>query len=686
MNEIVLLGARTSLGMDVLTRLVAASGASRIHVLHEGDALETTQRFFERLEQSPGLDLNRVESRRLDFTEHFAGLPDALLDLLTGEAVDVVFDLSAFDAGLSVEESEHLYGRVVDDIVGLCASNSNARIHVLSSLFVAGNRFGGFTEYDFDLGQRCDCPLDQARLTIEQRLLERIDATRMSIYRLPILLPDDNQASVEPVTRRDALVQAVRMWRGRAWADPRAVLPFARTGHAAEFIARNVLSPDPGDGTAVGVFHIVEQHRGMMELVESIAGDGRKLAWRPRAIRNWLVRVGGDSLADTRRDCARAVRDDFYTLWQADTFRFQRRRVQLGIEAPAGAIDWNLEARPGFDAHACLVRALRQQAALGLDGVYTLDGHDQRVVDDIPLDYWNIGEGPVVVLLPGVLGPESTFGLARRLRRDFQVIVPDSHGAVRRQDWSDPEARLSREAALVKGLLAQLEIRKADRLVAFDLSVPVALYHQSRWPSATDGVMMVNPTSETNPEVSMPAAWKRWNRRSSMGRAISFWVARHSIKLASRMAGFNALFRRSLPDVESRMWRLNRRLAPDRTRFDRTMRALGEAATMDPATLTRARAPRSLIWACDQALGTLSHGVELLTNATNDETVWLIANAGIDVSEHKPRQLATVIRESVRDALFRVRAGDGKVAGLPARSAERRTEHESVPARSVRTA
>lgn len=686
MNDIVILGARTSLGAHLLTRLVAASGAGRIHVLHEGDALETTQRFFERLEQVPGLDMNRIDSRTLDFTEHLAGLPDTLLDLLTGKSVDVVFDLSAFDAGLSVEETEHLHGRVVDDIVALCASNPNARIHVLSSLFVAGNRFGGFTEYDFDLGQRCDCPLDQARLAIEQRLLERIDASRMSIYRLPILLPDDDLAPVEPVTRHDALVQAVHLWRGRAWADPRAVLPFARTGYAAEFIARNVLSPDPGDGTAVGAFHIVEQHRGMRAWVEGIAGDGRKLSWRPRAIRNWLLRDGGDSLADARRDCAHAVRDDFYTLWQADTYRFQRRCAQLRIEAPAGAIDWNLETRPAFDAHASLVRVLRQQAALGLDGVYTLDGYDQRVVDDTPLDYWNIGEGPVVVLLPGVLGPESTFGLARRLRRDFRVIVPDSHGAVRQQDWSDPEARLSREAALVKGLLAQLEIRKVERLVAFDLSVPVALYHQSRWPTATDGVMMVNPVSETNPEVSLPAAWKRWNQRSLMGRSISFWVGRHSIRLASRMAGFNALFRRSLPDVESRMWRLNRRLAPDRTCFDRSMRALGEAATMDPAALTRARAPRSLIWACDQALGTLSHGVELLANATNDETVRLIANAGIDVSEHKPRQLAAVIRESVRDTPLRMRAGDGKVAGLPARSAERRMEQESVPARSVRTA
>lgn len=682
MTKIVLIGARSSLGAELITRLAVVSGVTTIYALHEGDALPTKRRFFDRVERHLGAKNRVIQSTPLDFREQYAGLPGALIETLGGDAVEVVLDLSTFDAGLSADEIEHLYGRAIDDIVALCLGNPKARIHVLSSLFVAGDRFGGFTEYDLDFGQRFACALDQARFTIEKRLRERIDAARLVVYRLPLLVPEDAHPSVEPVSRHAALVQAVHRWGRRAWADPRAVLPFAWVGYAAEFIERNVL--DSGDGA--GTFHVVESNIGMREFVESVAGDGPDLAWRPRAIRNLFARNADDSQKGGVIDCVAAVKDDFYTLWQADTFRFMRRRQQLGLPDSREPINCANAVQPEFDTHEHLVRILREEAALGLDGVYTLQGHDHRIVDDIQMDYWSVGDGPVIVLMPGVLGPESVFGLARRLRRDFQVIVPDTFGAMREQEWSDPEARLAREAALVKGLLAQLEIRKVARLVAFDLSVPVALYHQSRWPTATDGLLMVNPVSEADTGTRLAPAWKRWNRRSAIYRGLSFWVARHSIKLASRLAGFSALFQRVLPDPEGRMWRLNRRLAPDRLRFDRAMRALAEAAAMEPAQLTRARAPRALIWACDQALGTLSHGVKLLSNATNDEAVRLVVDAGIDVGEHKPRQLAAVIRESVGETSKSIGSTDGKVAGLRTGSSEARAEEDPVPARSVQTA
>lgn len=70
------------------------------------------------------------------------------------------------------------------------------------------------------------------------------------------------------------------------------------------------------------------------------------------------------------------------------------------------------------------------------------------------------GEGPLVVLLHRALGSQLQWrGLARLLRRDFQVLTLDLYGYGQTPlPESPPEFSLSREAALVRNLLHQLQL------------------------------------------------------------------------------------------------------------------------------------------------------------------------------------------------------------------------------------
>lgn len=185
----VVTGGTGFIGSRVVARLLARDPDARVSVLVRRSSLER----FERLAAAWG---PRAKPLVGDLTAEHLGLSDDVIAEL-GTVEHVVHSAAIYDmtAAEDVQRAANVEG--TRTVIGL-TRRLGATLHHLSSIAVAGDFHGEYTEDDFDVAQNLPTPYHRTKFEAEQ--LVRSDAgPRYRIYRPAVVVGDSRTGEMDKV-------------------------------------------------------------------------------------------------------------------------------------------------------------------------------------------------------------------------------------------------------------------------------------------------------------------------------------------------------------------------------------------------------------------------------------------------------------------------------------------------------
>ena len=185
----VVTGGTGFIGSRVVARLLARDPDAQVSVLVRRGSLER----FERLAAAWG---PRAKPLVGDLTAEHLGLTDAVIAEL-GAVDHVVHSAAIYDmtAAEDVQRAANVEG--TRTVIGL-TRRLGATLHHLSSIAVAGDFHGEYTEDDFDVAQNLPTPYHRTKFEAEQ--LVRSDAgPRYRIYRPAVVVGDSRTGEMDKV-------------------------------------------------------------------------------------------------------------------------------------------------------------------------------------------------------------------------------------------------------------------------------------------------------------------------------------------------------------------------------------------------------------------------------------------------------------------------------------------------------
>ncbi|MDZ7885590.1 MAG: SDR family oxidoreductase [Mycobacterium sp.] len=188
MNYVVT-GGTGFIGSRVVARLLAGDPDAQVHVLVRRSSLER----FERLADTWG---PRAKPLVGDLNADDLGLSDDAITEL-GTIAHVVHSAAIYDmtAAEDVQRAANVEGTRA--VIGL-TRRLGATLHHLSSIAVAGDFHGEYTEDDFDVAQNLPTPYHRTKFEAEQ--LVRSDAgPRMRIYRPAVVVGDSRTGEMDKI-------------------------------------------------------------------------------------------------------------------------------------------------------------------------------------------------------------------------------------------------------------------------------------------------------------------------------------------------------------------------------------------------------------------------------------------------------------------------------------------------------
>ncbi|QIV80909.1 SDR family oxidoreductase [Mycolicibacterium frederiksbergense] len=185
----VVTGGTGFIGSRVVARLLARDPDAQVHVLVRRSSLER----FERLADTWG---PRAKPLVGDLTTEDLGLSDDAIAEL-GTIAHVVHSAAIYDmtAAEDVQRAANVEGTRA--VIGL-TRRLGATLHHLSSIAVAGDFHGEYTEDDFDVAQNLPTPYHRTKFEAEQ--LVRTDAgLRYRIYRPAVVVGDSRTGEMDKI-------------------------------------------------------------------------------------------------------------------------------------------------------------------------------------------------------------------------------------------------------------------------------------------------------------------------------------------------------------------------------------------------------------------------------------------------------------------------------------------------------
>ncbi|WP_086819737.1 SDR family oxidoreductase [Allokutzneria sp. NRRL B-24872] len=191
MTSYLVTGATGFVGVRLVERLLLRAACERVFVLVRPGSRAKFDELAQRWPQaervwpvsgdliSPGLGLAEEDRARLSGAEHVIHL-GASYDLTAGEA-----DARA----ANVDGTRH----VVD-----LATELGAKLHHVSSVAVAGEHSGPFTEDDFDLGQRFGSPYHSTKFDAE-RVVRESTGVQWQVYRPGAIVGDSRTGEMDKI-------------------------------------------------------------------------------------------------------------------------------------------------------------------------------------------------------------------------------------------------------------------------------------------------------------------------------------------------------------------------------------------------------------------------------------------------------------------------------------------------------
>ncbi|WP_027503769.1 SDR family oxidoreductase [Rhodococcus sp. UNC23MFCrub1.1] len=271
MSTYVVTGGTGFLGRAVVRRLVERDANAVVHVL----VRPTSEHRLSGVAESSG---HRVRPLIGDLERPGLGIDDSALSALT--AVDHVIHLGAIydlTAGED-QESTNVQGTAA---VAELARSLGATLHHVSSIAVAGDHRGVFTENDLDLGQNFPTPYHRTKFEAE-KLVRATPGLTWRVYRPAAVVGDSTTGEIDKIDGPYYLFRLISLLAELPSALPMTVPALGATNivpvdHVADALVALLHAPDL-DGR---VFHLVNPRPQPMREIYSALADA---AGAPRAV------------------------------------------------------------------------------------------------------------------------------------------------------------------------------------------------------------------------------------------------------------------------------------------------------------------------------------------------------------------------------------------------------------------
>ncbi|KQU58913.1 short-chain dehydrogenase [Rhodococcus sp. Leaf278] len=185
MANYIVTGGTGFLGKNVLPRLLERDANAVIHVLVRPTSVARLERHAQHLDGG-----DRIRPLIGDLTEPELGLSDVPSDIDHILHLGAVYDLTAGDE----QTPTNVAGTA--SVIGL-AEKTGARLHHISSIAVAGDYRGTFSENDFDLGQRF--PTAYHRTKFESEKLVRDSTVDWRVYRPAAIIGHSETGAIDKI-------------------------------------------------------------------------------------------------------------------------------------------------------------------------------------------------------------------------------------------------------------------------------------------------------------------------------------------------------------------------------------------------------------------------------------------------------------------------------------------------------
>lgn len=181
-------GATGFIGRRLLTRLLARAGTDTVYALVRPTSADKLTRLFE---ETPGVE--RLVPVTGELTEPALGVTTEL------RGIDHLLHLAAsYDLTASEQTNHDANVTGTSNVLEFARRARVGRLHHVSSIAVAGDHAGRFTERDFDLGQRFTSPYHATKFEAEKLVRDQSDVP-YTVYRPSAVVGDSRTGEMDKV-------------------------------------------------------------------------------------------------------------------------------------------------------------------------------------------------------------------------------------------------------------------------------------------------------------------------------------------------------------------------------------------------------------------------------------------------------------------------------------------------------
>ncbi|MBJ7289513.1 SDR family oxidoreductase [Williamsia sp.] len=284
MSTYIVTGATGFLGRRVVARLLEREPAAKVYALVRASSVPRIERLA-----ATWLGGDRVTPLVGDLTQPGLGLGSDTPDADHIIHLGAVYDMTASAAD---SEAANVNGtRAVIDL----ALRLDATLHHVSSVAVAGDHIGKFTEDDFDLGQGLPSPYHSTKFTAE-KMVREADGLRWRVYRPAIVVGDSVTGEMDKIDGPYYFFTALRLLGALPSLLPTLVPEIGNTNVVpVDYVAAAMVELVHGDDLDGRAFHLVnpkpQSTREIYGALAAAAGAPMAVGSVPEAISGPALRL-----------------------------------------------------------------------------------------------------------------------------------------------------------------------------------------------------------------------------------------------------------------------------------------------------------------------------------------------------------------------------------------------------------
>lgn len=644
MSSVLVWGGFTEIGAALTERLVKSSTTQTIYLVDEYSQPNTPE-IIDRVDSQVKPKIKLIN---IDYVASDYGVRGELRKEIRNNVSQIYFACQYMSELLNAEELAFVLREPINASYSIFGELDTIRVCYLSSLFIAGDRVGAFTEYDVDCGQVHNNDFESAQYLAEKHVRKVFGSKQLSVYRLPILyntrqegnglLPRDNRISKLKLLISEDKVTSIYGTR-----DTR--LPIATLEYVADLIDKSFINGSSDDGT----YHIVGDYMTVHALCQKLLDqDLDKVSYKVLAVSKVKNRLKKPVIYKAR--CEQEYRSYLYNQTYFDAYRYNLELMRIGVNAcvisdfqAVNTDDLHIDATPYTNAQSKVANQCVQ-------GVLQLDGMQTHIIEDVEVSFWDVGGGSkTIVFCGGILGPESWFSVVSRLRLGFRCIVIGIVGASTAKPNKDGVFDIDKQVSMIKGILSYLKLKGPYHMVASDMAVPVISRFCERWKASVSSLIFSNPLMSHVESKNMIPNGMRKMMSSLLGRRLLYAIYANDHTLIRSIYSRAAIFNGANRLTTKRAKILSNNILADFSQFERFCYLLQSMlGAREEASNNVSDIHLKVLWSCGNDLSDIANAAILMQNAGMHSSIKLMPSAGINVYEECYQEVADTIVEYMR--------------------------------------